>query len=404
MAAPNRFLIMDPLYISDSEEKLKFLGRFLTIHQTYEMIDKLRNVSPLRIKFGIDPTAPDIHLGHTVILRQLRVLQKLGHNIIIIIGDFTAKIGDPTGKNKARPPLTTEQVNDNITTYTKQLGKILNLKQVDIRFNSGWFNVMSASDIIALMHRVTTQQLLARDDFAKRIKENLPIHFHEMLYPCLQAYDSVKVKADVEIGGRDQIYNLLLGRDFQKDEGQPPQVCVTMPLLRGLDGDKRMGKSLNNYIGIMETPYDMFTKIMSIPDALMQEWYDLLTEKQPEGTAIESKKRLAQEIVSMYHSVDEAFVAKDEWIRTVSLGQDPRNIQSIRLHLDEKEVNIVRLLRMVGLVDTLAEAKRLIEAENSNITVGTERRRITNYKDVVKVEDGLIIRVGRKRIKKVELI
>ena len=284
-----------------------------------ELIKKLEKAykenKPLKIKAGFDPTAPDLHLGHTVLLRKLRQFQDLGHEVYFLIGDFTAMIGDPSGRSETRPPLTKEQVLENAKTYEQQVFKILDPNKTKIIFNSAWFSKMNAEDIIRLCAKYTVARILEREDFKKRFEANLPISIHELIYPLFQAYDSVALQADVELGGTDQLFNLLIGRDIQKEYGQEPQVIITLPILEGLDGVQKMSKSLGNYVGIMEPPFEMYGKIMSIPDKIMWKYYELLTDIPLEKIKTlkdqvesgkyhpkEAKKRLARYLVAQFHS------------------------------------------------------------------------------------------------------
>jgi len=280
-----------------------------------ELGDKLKEGRPLRIKFGVDPTAPDIHLGHTVPLEKLRQFQELGHEAILLIGDFTATVGDPTGRSTARPPLTREEVLSNAETYTDQAFKVLDRSKTKIVFNGEWFRKMDYEQILKLNARVTLQQMLQREDFKERVAEGKEVRLHELQYPIMQGWDSVELEADVEIGGTDQLFNMLVGRDLQKEEGQSQQSVICMPLLEGLDGVKKMSKSAHNYVGVNETPNEMFGKLMSISDELMDRYYLLLLGcSRDEGMhPMEAKKELARRIVARYHSDDEGQAARDDW-------------------------------------------------------------------------------------------
>jgi tyrosyl-tRNA synthetase len=282
-----------------------------------ELKQKLALGQRLRVKLGVDPTSPDIHLGHSIVLRKLRQFQDLGHQAVLIIGDFTARIGDPSGRTATRPQITEEEVLRNADTYWNQALKILdsNPNKIEIVLNGKWFRKMNFEDIVRLTSRVTLQQMLQRDDFDRRIKKQRPIHAHEILYPIMQGWDSVMVKADVELGGTDQLFNILIGRDFQKEEGQPQQVVFLLPILEGLDGSKKMSKSLNNYVGLTDAPHEMFGKLMSISDKLMARYYRLLLERplDKDEHPMEAKKELAFEIVETYHSRAAALQARDDW-------------------------------------------------------------------------------------------
>src|SRR5437016_233733 len=293
----------------------------------------LRPGKPLRVKYGIDPTGIDVHLGHTVPLRKLRVVQELGHQAVLIIGNYTALVGDPSGRDQTRARLTPEQVEANARDYLAQICKIIDIDRTEVTHNGDWFGRMTFLDVMALTSKITVQRVLERDDFTKRFKADpsVPIYLHECLYPLMQGYDSVEVRADVELGGSEQLFNLMVGRDLQNDAGQEPQVCLTLPILRGLDGVRRMGKSLGNYIGVGEPANEQFAKVMSIPDVLMEEWFTLLTDRKPEEITrltsdeanpemtmihpMEAKKLLAKDIVSFYHGAEAAAVARGAWER-----------------------------------------------------------------------------------------
>jgi tyrosyl-tRNA synthetase len=284
-----------------------------------ELLEKLRdsvkNNRPLRIKFGLDPTSADIHLGHTVVFEKLRQFQALGHQAVIIIGDFTATIGDPSGRSATRPPLTREEVMVNAETYTTQLFKIIEREGTEIRYNGDWFRKMNFEDVLRLNGRVTLQQMLQREDFRTRIEQGHEIRLHEIQYPIVQGWDSVEVRADVELGGTDQLFNLLVGRDLQKEEGQPQQIVMTMPILEGLDGVRKMSKSYDNYIGVSEPPSEMFGKLMSVSDELMDRYYLLLLgeARDPVGHPMEAKKSLAEKITSRYHGLAAGSAARADW-------------------------------------------------------------------------------------------
>ena len=280
-----------------------------------ELLEKLRLGRPLRIKFGVDPTAPDIHFGHTVPLEKLRQFQLLGHHAVLLIGDFTATIGDPSGRSVTRPPLTREEVLANAETYTDQAFKILDKEKTEIVYNGDWFRKLSYEDILRLNSRVTLQQMLQREDFRNRIEAGQEIRLHELQYPVMQGWDSVEIRADVEIGGTDQLFNMLVGRDLQKEEGQPQQVVMALPLLEGLDGVKKMSKSYGNYVGVGDAPNDMFGKLMSVSDTLMARYYQLLLGESldPAAHPMEAKKALAEKLSSRYHGVEAGAAARADW-------------------------------------------------------------------------------------------
>ena len=341
-----------------------------------ELVEKLRLSikanQPLRIKAGFDPTAPDLHLGHTVLLNKLRQFQELGHQVLFLIGDFTGMIGDPTGKSTTRPPLTAEQVQENAKSYATQVFKILRPEQTQVVFNSTWLNELGAAGMLKLAASHTVAQMLERDDFSKRYKSNQPIAIHEFLYPLLQGYDSVALKADVELGGTDQKFNLLMGRELQKQAGQSQQCVLTMPLLEGLDGVNKMSKSLGNYIGIAEAPEVIFAKIMSISDELMWRYVELLSFETLEVIAQwkadvaagsnprDIKVRFAQEIVARFHSQADAENALADF-QTRAKGGVPDDIPEVAITIDGQQIGIAQLLKIAGLVASTSEAFRAIE-------------------------------------------
>lgn len=338
-----------------------------------ELIEKLETGRPLRIKAGFDPTAPDLHLGHTVLLNKLKQFQDLGHEILFLIGDFTGMIGDPTGKNATRKPLTTEQVQENAKSYQEQVFKILDPEKTTVVFNSHWMNKISSADMIRLASNHTVARMLERDDFDKRYKSGQPIAIHEFLYPLIQGYDSVELNADVELGGTDQKFNLLMGRELQKAYGKPQQSILTMPILEGLDGVQKMSKSLGNYIGINDSPKNIFGKIMSISDDLMWRYIDLLSFKtiediqqwRDEVTAgrnpIEIKKDFAQEIVARFHSIEEGQQARDGFENQFKKGEVPDDIEEITLDVGIEGMPIANLLKEAGLTVSTSEAHRMIK-------------------------------------------
>ena len=343
-----------------------------------EVIDKkhlekrLLKGQRLRIKFGVDPSKPDIHLGHTVPLRKLREFQQLGHKVIFIIGDFTARIGDPSGRSKTRPQLTVQEVNKNAKTYLDQAGKVIDIKRVEIRRNSEWYDKMKPDDFIRLFSKITLARILERDDFQKRMKNNINIYPHEIIYPILQGYDSIVVKSDVEIGGTDQKFNMLIGRRLQEKEGMEPQDIITVPLLVGLDGKNKMSKSLGNYVGITEPAFQQYGKIMSIPDNLILDYFKLLTdvplkeiakmERDLNSKRVNPKKlksSLAKEIVTFYHGKQKAERAEREFNRVFKEKKIPTKIPVFTLNKDN--LNILDLLKKTRLVSSRSEGRRLIE-------------------------------------------
>jgi len=332
------------------------------------LIQSAKTGKPLRIKAGFDPTAPDLHLGHAVLLRKMKHFQDLGHTVIFLIGDVTGLIGDPTGRNTTRPPMTREEIDRNAETYKTQVFKILDPHKTEIRFNSEWLEPLKFIDIIKLCSKYTVARLLERDDFTKRLKEGTPISFHELLYPFGQAYDSVMLECDVEMGGTDQKFNLLVGRDIQRDYGQPGQIVATAPLLVGTDGVEKMSKSKGNYIGITEPPKVMFRKVMSISDELMWKYWELLTDHSLEqiaemrrgGEPMAAKQTLAQRIIADFHSVEAAAEARDAFDREVRDGQMPADTEKIVL-ADGISGNLPKILMAAGLVDSRTDAERKIK-------------------------------------------
>ncbi len=338
-----------------------------------ELVDKLKSGRPLRVKAGFDPTAPDLHLGHTVLINKIRQLQDLGHHVLFLIGDFTGMIGDPTGKNATRPPLAREQIAQNAETYTTQVFKILDPKKTEVCFNSSWMDKLSAADMIKLAATHTVARMLERDDFGKRYKSNQPIAIHEFLYPLVQGYDSVVMRADMELGGVDQKFNLLIGRELQKHWGQPPQCVLTMPLLEGLGGVNKMSKSLGNYIGITESPEQIFGKLMSISDELMWRYIELLSfeslatirtwkqEVEAGRNPRDVKVNFAREIVARFHDRAAADKALAEFEARFKQGEIPDNIPEVTLPTGGEPVLFYQVLKQAGLTASTSEAIRLIE-------------------------------------------
>lgn len=378
-----------------------------------ELRQRLQLGRPLCIKAGFDPTAPDIHLGHTVLLNKMRQFQDLGHNVTVIIGDFTAMIGDPTGKNTTRPPLQQEEVLANAKTYEDQIFKILLPKRTSILFNSEWLNSLTATDIIGLASTYTVARMLERDDFAKRYKTNQPIAVHEFLYPLLQAYDSVHIKSDVELGGTDQKFNLLVGRELQKHAKQKPQIVLTMPLLEGLDGVNKMSKSLHNYVGITEKPQVMFGKLMSISDELMWRYFELLSFKSMEEITRyradiaqhglnprDVKVALASELVARFHGVNAARVAHEEFIARFQQGAIPEDLPEIAISVPADGVLVANLLKMAGLVASTSEAYRAIEQGG----VRVDGERVMDKGMVIASGSNAVYQVGKRRFMKIHTV
>ncbi|OXY80478.1 tyrosine--tRNA ligase [Oceanimonas doudoroffii] len=338
-----------------------------------ELIAKLKEGRPLRVKLGMDPTAPDIHLGHTVILNKLRQFQDLGHEVLLLIGDFTAQVGDPSGKNTTRPPLSAEQVAENAKTYAEQAFKVLDPAKTEIVYNSSWLGELGATGMIRLASKLTVARMLERDDFKKRYASGQSIAIHEFMYPLLQGYDSVALKADVELGGTDQKFNLLMGRELQKDEGMSPQVVLTMPLLEGLDGIKKMSKSAGNYIGVDEAPNEMFGKIMSLSDELMWRYFELLSRRSLDELAAlkqevanganprDTKILLAKEIITRYHNEAAAEQAHQDFVQRFQKNAIPDDLPEVTLTAGAEGMGIANLLKDAGLVASTSEALRMIK-------------------------------------------
>ena len=361
----------------------------------------------LRVKLGLDPTAPDIHLGHTVVIRKLKAFQDLGHTVIFLIGDFTGMIGDPSGKNVTRPPLTREEVNQNAETYKRQMFKLLDPEKTELRFNGEWMDKFDAADFVKLCARTTVKQILERDDFTKRLAEEKPISLHELLYPLIQGYDSVALDADVELGGTDQKFNLLMGRNLQREAGLEPQVILTTPLLEGLDGVNKMSKSLNNYIGIDETADSMFGKVMSISDDLMWKYYELLTDLSPaEISTLKTKIAegenprnlkvdLAKLIITDFHSQAAANEAEDAFTRQFVQKEIPDEIDETRIASGSHQ--LAQLLADTGLAASKGEARRLID--QGGVKLNGEKVSANN--DVEVNSEGVLIQVGKRKFLRV---
>ena len=348
-------------------EQLTYLKKgFSEIIREEDLVERLKLGRPLRVKAGFDPTAPDLHLGHTVLLRKMKHFQDLGHTVIFLIGDMTGLIGDPTGRNITRPPMTREQIQENAETYKSQVFKILDPEKTELRFNSEWLEPMKFEDVIRLSAKYTVARILERDDFSKRLKEGTPISMHELMYPLAQGYDSVMLKCDVELGGTDQKFNLLVGRELQRDSGQPPQIVATVPLLVGTDGVEKMSKSKGNYIGITEPPKVMFRKVMGISDDLMWRYWELLTDLSlPEIAALKTrepmsvKKELAGQIVADFHSAVDARQAEEDFAHEVQQGAEPADIDQVTLDGPNR---LAQVLVSVKLATSRSEAERLIKA------------------------------------------
>jgi len=382
------------------EEQLTYLKKGLAeLIREEDLRERLKQCEakgkPLRVKAGFDPTAPDLHLGHTVLLRKMKHFQDLGHRVIFLIGSMTGLIGDPSGRNLTRPPMTHKQIDENAETYKTQVFKILDPAKTEVRFNSEWLQPMQFEDMVRLCSRYTVARLLERDDFSKRYKEGTPISVHELLYPLAQGYDSVKLECDVEMGGTDQKFNLLVGRELQRDFGQPPQIVATVPILEGLDGVEKMSKSKGNYVGIAEPPAEMVKKLMSISDALMPRYWELLTDRSVAEIAAmkdahprEAKLELAQTIVSDFHGAAAAKEACEEWMRVVSQGQIPSDIQTVPV---PGPAPLDRVLLGAGFFDSRSAAQRKIKEGG----VEVDGARVTQ---LLQMEPGKehIVRVGKQ--------
>ena len=386
------------------EQQLEIIKRG-TVHivEENELLEKLKKGKPLKVKAGFDPTAPDLHLGHVVLLKKLRQFQDFGHEVYIIIGDFTATIGDPTGRNKTRPPLSKEQVLENAKTYKEQAFKVLNPERTKLLYNSEWLEPMTARNIVNLTSKYTVARMLEREDFSKRFKEGIPIYIHEFLYPLFQAYDSVVIGADVELGGTDQLFNLLIGRDIQREFGQEPQVAITMPLLVGLDGVRKMSKSYGNYVGITEPPEVMFAKIMSISDEIMWDWYRLLTDCTDEEIEQfkkmhprDAKLNLAYIIVKQFHGEEAAERAKEHFLRTFSERKFPENASVFKFPEGQK-LRLDELVLKLGFAPSKKEAQRIIKGGGLKIN----GEKYTNPFDEIEINKELRVQVGKKKFARV---
>lgn len=376
-----------------------------------ELVEKLKTGRPLRVKAGFDPTAPDLHLGHTVLINKLRHFQELGHQVLFLIGDFTGMIGDPSGKNTTRPPLTRDQVLENAKTYQEQVFKILDPAKTEVCFNSTWMEALGASGMIRLAAQHTVARMLERDDFSKRYAAQQPIAIHEFLYPLCQGYDSVAMKADIELGGTDQRFNLLVGRELQKHYGQAPQCVLTMPLLEGLDGSNKMSKSLGNYIGIYEPPNEIFGKIMSVSDELMWRYYDLLSFKPATEIRVlrqsvsegrnprDVKVLLAQELVARFHGASAAVAALDDFQTRFQRNAIPDQIPEVSL-AGEGGVGVVAVLKQAGLTASTSEALRMIDQGGVRLNGDklTDRGLVLNSGTVV------VLQVGKRKFARVTLL
>ena len=393
------------------EEQIALIERgAVDFHSRDDLVKKLTRSletnKPLTIKAGFDPTAPDLHLGHTVLIQKLRHFQLLGHEVNFLIGDFTGLIGDPTGKSDTRPPLTPDDVKRNAETYKEQVFKILDPEKTKVVFNSTWLGQLSSHDMIRLASELTVARMLERDDFKKRFESNRPISIHEFLYPLIQGYDSVAMKADVELGGTDQLFNLLMGRDLQRSRGQEPQVVLTMPLLEGLDGVNKMSKSLGNYIGISEPAESIFGKIMSISDDLMYRYYELLSDlSMAEIVALKEKVaagqlhpkavkvQLAKEMVARFHSQTAAEDAERNFEQVFARHEMPDEIEEIQLAVTEAEIWVPKLLMDAGLVKSTSDGRRMIQQH----AVSIDGAKVEDINAAVPATGSILLKVGKRR-------
>ncbi|MBT3851772.1 MAG: tyrosine--tRNA ligase [Gammaproteobacteria bacterium] len=376
-----------------------------------ELLAKLKSKKQLIVKAGFDPTAPDLHLGHTVLINKLRHFQQLGHQVIFLIGDFTGMIGDPSGKNKTRPALNETEIKENAKSYKKQVFKILDPKLTDVRFNSEWSSKLGAEGIIKLASQYNLARMLERDDFNKRYKSNQSIALHEFLYPLIQANDSIALEADVELGGTDQKFNLLVGRDLQRAVGQEPQVVLTVPILEGLDGKNKMSKSLDNYVGIDEDPKEMFGKIMSISDELMWRWFDLLSFKSTNEIAKlraeqakgknprDIKIQLAKELIARFHDDKSAELAEDNFINQFQKKNIPVEIEELSITISEDSIPLANLLKESGMTSSTSEAMRMIQQG----AVRIDEEKVFDPKLLISAGTSAIYQVGKRKFKKITL-
>ena len=394
----------------NTDEQMALITRGISeLINENELKEKLKQQKPLKIKVGFDPTAPDLHLGHTVLINKMRHFQDLGHEVLFLIGDFTGKIGDPSGKNTTRPPLTTEQVLENAKTYQEQIFKILDANKTQTLFNSSWMNALGADGMIRLASHYTVARILERDDFQKRFKNQTPIAIHEFLYPLCQGYDSVALKADVELGGNDQKFNLIVGRELQKSYGLPPQNILTVPLLEGLDGVNKMSKSLGNYIGISEPPREIFGKVMSISDTLMWRYYELLSFRDLKEIATfkkevengrnpkEIKVLLAKELTARFHSAKAAEEAATEFEARFKAGVLPDDMPQITLLLKDGALLLSQILKNAQLVSSTSEAQRMIQ--QGAVKINGEKL----AENVTISESEIVAQVGKRKFARILL-
>lgn len=401
----------------NAEEQLEYLKRgtaeIITEEELYKKLKSSEETGePLKVKLGLDPTAPDIHLGHTVVIRKMKQFQDLGHKIIIIIGDFTGLIGDPTGRSETRKSMTREEIQENAQTYKEQIFKILDPEKTEIVYNSQWLSKLSFEDIIYLASKYTVARMLEREDFSNRFKNGIPISIHEFFYPLMQGYDSVALKADVELGATEQKFNLLMGRTLQREYGQEPQVAMMMPILVGTDGVKKMSKSLGNYVGINENPEEIYGKIMSIPDKIMLDYFILVSdlpmnkieeiEKQLKNNEVnprDIKMLLARNIVKQYYDEKTAIAAEENFKNVFQKGNIPENLEEINIgnHLENDEIWIVKLIKLAGMASSNSEARRLIQQG----AVKIDGEKIEDIDKNIKANKEFVLQVGKRRFAKI---
>ncbi len=383
-------------------DSLEILSRgAVEILSREDLANALKRGKPLRVKLGVDPTSPDIHLGHTVVLQKMRQFQDAGHQAVLIIGDFTALIGDPSGKNATRPPVSEAEIEVNAKTYLEQIGKVVDISKLEIRRNSEWLAPLRLKDILNLASKVTVARLLERDDFQKRLKANTPVSFHELLYPIMQGYDSVMIKADVELGGIDQTFNLVMGRNLQREFAQVPQVCLMTPILTGLDGAHKMSKSLGNHIGVHDAPDTMFGRAMSIQDSMMFDWFTLLTEVPLEDAKAriataprDAKLWLAELVTARFHGADAGRQARERWDRVVVNKETPEDIPEFAVpaaEIKDGKLGLARLLVLVGFASSNSDGRRLIE--QGGLTVDGEK---ASDPGAFAPRTGQVLRAGKK--------
>ena len=386
----------------DNLDLLEIIKRkAVQIFSEEDLEKKIKSGKKLTIKLGADPSRPDLHIGHSVVLRVLKQFQDMGHEVVFVVGDFTGMIGDPSGKSKTRPALSFEETRKSAETYLEQATKILDKDKTKIRFNSEWLSKMNFNDVINLTSKYTVARIMERDDFKNRFENNLPLSMHELLYPLMQGYDSVALNADIEIGGTDQTFNLLVGRELQKDYGQEQQVVMTFPLLVGLDGKEKMSKSLDNYIGLTDSAFVKFEKSMKIPDEVLRQYFELATDlKNSEIDEIMSKDirdahmRFAKELIKMYDDINEYEMAKEKYM-SIAKGEIPDNIEEIQI--EENEINICDLLVKIGFAVSKSEAKRNILGNGIKIN----GKQVNNTNEIIRLDKDLVVQFGKNRFKKV---